>query len=154
MHEKLVAIGDDYWIENEEGNREFYVDGKAFRLRNTLILKDAQGRDLYKIQELLLKLRDTMDIKRADDGMQQLKKLSLISYGTLGKLKFQMDLGWKFGEIFWIMSIELMLKGNALQKSQKWFHIRDAYGVEIEPGQNNALILAIAAALDQMAHEE
>jgi uncharacterized protein YxjI len=38
--------------------------------------------------------------------------------------------------------------------SKKWFHIRDTYGVEIEPGQDNALILAIAAALDQMAHED
>ncbi|WP_226987757.1 LURP-one-related/scramblase family protein [Methanosarcina mazei] len=37
--------------------------------------------------------------------------------------------------------------------SKKWFRIRDSYGVEIEPGQDNALILAIAASLDQMAHD-
>jgi uncharacterized protein YxjI len=38
--------------------------------------------------------------------------------------------------------------------SKKWFHIRDIYGVRIESGQDDALILAIAAALDQMAHED
>lgn len=38
--------------------------------------------------------------------------------------------------------------------SKKWFRIRDTYGVEIEPGQDNALILAITTALDQMAHED
>ena len=43
MHEKLVSIGDDFWIENEEGKREFYVDGKALRLRETLVIKDVQG---------------------------------------------------------------------------------------------------------------
>ncbi len=37
--------------------------------------------------------------------------------------------------------------------SKRWFRIRDTYGVEIEPGQDSALILAIAAALDQMAHD-
>ncbi|WP_292388578.1 LURP-one-related family protein, partial [Methanosarcina sp. UBA5] len=79
MHEKLVAIGDDYWIENEEGKQEFYIDGKAFRLRNTLIFKDAQGRDLYKIQERLLKLRDTMDIKRADDELAATIKKAFIN---------------------------------------------------------------------------
>jgi uncharacterized protein YxjI len=35
---------------------------------------------------------------------------------------------------------------------KKWFHIRDTYGGEIEPEQDNALILAIAAALDQKWH--
>lgn len=37
--------------------------------------------------------------------------------------------------------------------SKKWFRIRDTYGVEITPGQDNAFILAITAALDQMAHD-
>ncbi|WP_269849900.1 LURP-one-related family protein [Methanosarcina horonobensis] len=39
------------------------------------------------------------------------------------------------------------------QVSKKWFRMRDTYGVEIEPGQDAALILAIAATLDQMEHD-
>lgn len=64
MHEKFISIGDDYWIEDEKGKKAFYADEKAFRLRNTLIFKDAQENDHYKIQERLLKLRDTIDIYR------------------------------------------------------------------------------------------
>ena len=30
---------------------------------------------------------------------------------------------------------------------------RDSYGVEVAPGQDPALILAVAAVLDAMAHE-
>jgi uncharacterized protein YxjI len=37
--------------------------------------------------------------------------------------------------------------------SKKWFRIRDTYGVEIESGHDDALILMITAALDQMAHD-
>ncbi len=37
--------------------------------------------------------------------------------------------------------------------SKKWFRIRDTYGVEIVPGQDDALILTITAAMDQMAHD-
>ncbi len=29
MREKLFAIGDDFWIENQDGDRVFKVDGKA-----------------------------------------------------------------------------------------------------------------------------
>lgn len=156
MHEKLVAIGDDYWIENEEGKREFYIDGKTFRLRNTLILKDAQGRDLYKIQERLLKIRDTMDIKRADNGLAATIKKALIN----------------ILRDTWTVEIpdgpEMEIKGDILDHeyridvegekiaeiSKKWFQIRDTYGVEIESGYDNALILAITATLDQMVHED
>ena len=34
--------------------------------------------------------------------------------------------------------------------SRKWFRVRDTYGVEIEPGQNDVVILAITAAIDSM----
>jgi len=29
MRQKLVSIGDDYWIEDEQGERVFKVNGKA-----------------------------------------------------------------------------------------------------------------------------
>jgi len=50
MQEKLVT-GDDYWIENEAEKKVFYVDGKALRVRNTLIIKNSQGKELYKLKE-------------------------------------------------------------------------------------------------------
>jgi uncharacterized protein YxjI len=37
--------------------------------------------------------------------------------------------------------------------SKKWFRLRDTYGVEIEPGQNDILILAITVAVDMIAHD-
>ena len=156
MHEKLVAIGDDYWIENEEGKREFYIDGKAFRLRNTLILKDAQGENLYKIQERLLKIRDTMDIKRADDGLAATIKKALINI-LRDTWKVEIPDGPEMeikGDIL-DHEYRIDIEGEKIAEiSKKWFQIRDTYGVEIEPGYDNALILAITAALDQMAHED
>ena len=38
--------------------------------------------------------------------------------------------------------------------SKKWFRLMDTYGVEIDPGQNDILTLAIAVAIDMMAHDE
>ena len=51
MHEKMFAIGDDYWIENEDGERAFKVDGKALRIRDTLVLEDTSGAELLTVQE-------------------------------------------------------------------------------------------------------
>jgi uncharacterized protein YxjI len=34
--------------------------------------------------------------------------------------------------------------------SKRWFRIRDTYGIEIAPGQDDALILAVTVCIDQM----
>jgi uncharacterized protein YxjI len=36
--------------------------------------------------------------------------------------------------------------------SKRWFRVRDTYGVEVAPDENDVLILAITAVLDNMAH--
>jgi len=36
--------------------------------------------------------------------------------------------------------------------SKRWFRVRDTYGVEIAPGENDILILTTAAVIDTMAH--
>jgi uncharacterized protein YxjI len=35
--------------------------------------------------------------------------------------------------------------------SKRWFRIRDTYGVEIAPGQDEIVVLAVAVAIDAMA---
>ena len=46
MRQKMVAIGDDFWIENDRGEKVYKVDGKALRVRQTLILEDRNGHEL------------------------------------------------------------------------------------------------------------
>ena len=55
MRQKLVSIGDDYWIEDDQGERVYKINGKALRVRETLILEDTHGGELYKIQSNMLR---------------------------------------------------------------------------------------------------
>src|SRR5262249_57172522 len=64
MQEKLFSIGDDYWIDDEEGNHAFRVNGKAMRIRQTFIIEDPEGNELAKIQERKLSVRDKLAIER------------------------------------------------------------------------------------------
>ena len=48
MVEKLASIGDDFFIQNDPGQRVFKVDGKALRLRDTLVFRDLQGNEVCK----------------------------------------------------------------------------------------------------------
>src|SRR5829696_6391341 len=74
MREKLLSIGDDFWIENERGERAYKVNGKAFRLRKTFVLEDASGGEVAKIQERKLSIRDKIAVERDGDTVATVHK--------------------------------------------------------------------------------
>ena len=154
MRQKLVSIGDDYWIEDDQGERVFKVDGKALRVRETLIFEDSHGSELLKIQQRVARVRDTMEIEDRDGHTVATVKKALIT-----PLRER-----------WVVDVaggpDLDVKGNIVdheytiedgrstvtEVSKKWFRIADTYGVEVSSGQDPVLMLAITAVLDTMAH--
>jgi len=153
MREKLVSIGDDFWIENNRGEKVYKVDGKALRVRKTMIFEDRGGRELAKIQERMLHVKDSMEVEDPTGHQIAMVKKALIT-----PLRDRWTVKIKGGP-------DLEVKGNILdheytigegrdkvaEVSKRWFRIRDTYGVEIEQGQDDVLILAITACIDQMA---
>lgn len=155
MRQKLVSIGDDYWIEDDQGERVYKVNGKAMRIRDTMVLEDPQGHELLKIQAKMLHIRDTMEIEDADGHTVAKVKKALIT-----PLRERFDVKVEDGE-------DLEVKGNIVdheykierggdkvaEVSKKWFRIADTYGVEVAPDQDPVLILAVAAVVDNMTHQ-
>ena len=78
MRQKLVSFGDDYRIENAHGQRVYFVDGKAFRVREHLAFKDLRGNELAAIQEKVMHIKDTYSIYRSGNVLATVKK-ALIS---------------------------------------------------------------------------
>jgi uncharacterized protein YxjI len=37
--------------------------------------------------------------------------------------------------------------------SKRRFRVRDTYGIEVAPGQDDALILSVTVCIDQMTHD-
>lgn len=149
MRERLLAVGDDYWIEDESGQRAFLVDGKALRARDTWILKDPDGRDVAEIKERKLSLRDKMRIEL--DGRTATVTKRIV--GIRDHFKVEVD-----------GSDDLNVHGNVVdheyeiecdgdkvaEVSKKWFRVRETYGVEIADGIDPVLILAVTVAVDGM----
>ena len=44
IREKMFAIGEDFWVETNDGDRAFKVNGKVLRIRDTLVLESPTGR--------------------------------------------------------------------------------------------------------------
>jgi uncharacterized protein YxjI len=154
VRQRMVAIGDDFWIEDGDDRRAFKVDGKALRIRKTLMIEDAQGQPVCRVQERMLRVKDTMEIE-APDG----QRIALVRKAIITPVRDRWTV--KVGD-----GPDLEVQGNILhheytisdgdrkiaEVSKKWFRLRDMYGVEVAPGQNEGLILAVAIVIDMMAH--
>ena len=152
MRQRLLSIGDDYWIEHEDGSHAFRVDGKALRIRHTFVLEDATGREVAKLQERKLGVRDKMEIER--DG----HRLATVMKALVGiRDRFSIDVE---------DGADLVTKGNLVDHeyeiardgdpvamvSKQWFAVGDTYGVAIAPGEDDALLLAITVCIDALSH--
>jgi uncharacterized protein YxjI len=152
MREKLFAIGDDFWVENDAGERAFKVDGKAMRIRKTLVLEDTAGTELFKVQEKKLHIRDTMAIERDGQTVATVKKALITPLRE--RFSIEVENGEDMEAKGNIVDHEYKIErgGNKVAEvSKRWFRVRDTYGVDIAPGQEEALILAVTVCIDQMA---
>ena len=152
MREKLFAIGDDFWIENEQGDRAYKVNGKALRLRKTFVLEDTSGGELAKIQERKLSIRDKIAIEHGDETATVHKALIGIRDRFAIDLEHGEDMKAKGN--FVDHEYEIEREGDKVAEvSKKWFRVRETYGVEIAEGEDIPLILAITVCVDAMARE-
>jgi uncharacterized protein YxjI len=149
MREDLMSFGDDFWIEDEHGDKAFHVNGKALRMRDTWVLEDAQGKELASMKKHSLG-RDkivieiggrTATVKKALVGIRDRFHVEvelghdLKVHGQIGDHEYDIDRdGDKIAEV-----------------SKKWFRVRDTYGVEIEDDTDTVLVLAVTVAVDAMA---
>jgi len=152
MREKLLSFGDDYWIEDSDGERVYRVDGKALRLRSTVDLEDAHGTVACRIQTRVLHLRDTMAVEHPDG-----RPIATVHKALVSPLRERWKVDVDAGE-------DLSIQGNIVdheyvveregrkvaEVSKRWFRVRDTYGIQVAPDLDTTLALAVAVALDAM----
>ena len=119
-----------------------------------MIFEDRSGRELCKIQERMLRIKESMEIEDAT-GQQ----IAMVKKALITPLRERWTINLRGGP-------DLEIQGNILDHEyriergprpggrglEKWFRLRDSYGVEIDPGQGGILILAATVAVDMMAH--
>ena len=151
MREQLISIGDDYWIEDDRNRRAYKVNGKAVRFRDTWVLEDLTGRDVAKIRERKLSVRDAIKIEF--DGGDATVKKALV--GVRERFHVDVDGGddLKAHGNFVDHEYEIERDGKTVATvSKRWFRVRDTYGVEVADAEDVPLVLAVTVAIDALSH--
>ena len=152
MKERLISIGDDYWIEGPDGEKAFKVNGKALRVRDTWTLEDRAGREVAKIREKKLSIRDSVTIEF--DGRSATVKKAMVSIRDRYNVEVDGGPDLKVHGNIVDHEYEIERDGDKVAEiSKKWFRVRDTYGVEVFDEAEPVLILAITVAVDALAHD-
>lgn len=156
LRRQLFAIGEDFWVQNAQGQNVFKLDGKVLTLTQTFALEDVNGNELARMQKELLTLHKTMDIERGGQVLATVKKALfnvLSQHFTIdiagdGELQAQGD----------ILNHEFQITNAGNQAvatiSKQWFAADFMYGIAIAPGQDDVLMLCIAVAVDEMSEAD
>jgi uncharacterized protein YxjI len=156
LHQALLSLSGDAWIEDSDGNRVFEVDGKAFALGRTLDLLDRDGAVLYTLHQPVMSFRPKFEISRNGGVVATIEKALLAFFGD----RYSIELADG--------SMALEAKGDFLdhefsvsrdgveviQASRSWFSMHDTYGVQVADEFDSPLALTIVIAIEQMEHEE
>ena len=127
LREKLLTLGDDFWIENDRGERIFLVDDKVLRVRDTMAIERGGDKVATVKKAIIAPLRDRFTIELAEGR-------SLEAQGNILDHEYQITRdGIPVANI-----------------SKRWFRVRESYGVAVAPGQDDALVLAITVCIDHL----
>ena len=155
MRERILSFGDDFTIKNAEGEDVFYVDGKVLAIGDKLSFKDMEGRELVLIDQKVLSLGRQYEIIRNGATVAVVKKHLFTPFGA----RFTVDVPGPD---------DLEARGNFLDHeytferggrevarvSKRWFSFADTYGIDVDEGQDDVLILAAAVVIDLVSHPD
>ncbi len=155
LNQELMSLSGDLWIDDAAGNHAFEVDGKLLALRRTLVLQDPAGNQLYEVNKSLAHVHQTFEIKRGDQVVATIQKALVNLLGdhftvTLANGDALKVTGDWIGREFHVTSGG----SDVIFASRRLLSIRDCYGVQISPGFETPLALAIVIALEQIELED
>ena len=154
MKQRWLAWGDDFNIQDAQGNDVFFVDGHALSLGDKLSFQDMSGNELAFISQRLLAWGPTYDIYVGG----QLCAIVSKKVFTFFNCKFEVDVPGPndleaVGD-FLDHEYEFKRHGTVVASvSKRWFSWTDTYGIDVSDAENDVLILASAVVVDQVCHD-
>lgn len=149
IRERFFGLGGDSVITDEAGQPVLHVDGKALSLRDLLVLKDPTGREVARVNRKLIALTATYEISVSGQEVAEVRKHFFTPFRDRftidipGPDDFEME-GDLFDHEFTISRGDQ----TVATVSKAWLTMRDTYGVDIAPGEDDLLILTSVLALD------
>ena len=148
-----MAFGQDFNINNAAGQPCFKIDGKVRLVKESLKFRDMQGNLLYKLDEKVLRIRESFDILKPDGstGSQSAQCHHRPAAREVHDRNPRRENMMTRGKVMWAQ-YDILRGGQQVGKISKQFSWigRDQYVVDVLQVEDDCLILAITVVIDMM----
>lgn len=153
MRQRMFALGQDFFINNAAGQPVFKIDGKVRLVKESLKFRDMQGNLLYQLDERVIRIRESFDILKPD-GSVAAKVHNAIFDPLRERFTIEIPGGQNLmtmGKVIWAQ-YDILRDHQPVAKISKQFSWigRDQYVVDVLPGEDDCLMLAITVVIDMM----
>ncbi|MGB1931036.1 MAG: LURP-one-related/scramblase family protein [Mariniblastus sp.] len=154
IKEKFWSWGDKFTITDEQGNKQFVVDGQAFSWGDKLSFQDLEGNELAFINQRLMSLMPRYQILTNGTVFAE-----VIKEFSWFQQKFKLDVpgpnDYEIDGSFWQHEFNFTRSGRKVASvSKKLWAWTDSYGVNIVDGEDDVSILCACIVIDQVLHDE
>ncbi len=155
MRQKILALGHDFTVRDENGSDVFFVDGKALSLGHKLSFQDMAGNELAFISQKLMALGPTYEVHVDGELVAVVKK----EIFTLFNCRFLVDVPGPDdldAEGDFLDHEYTFRRGDEVvgSASKRYFAWTDTYGIEVQNPDDTVLLLATAIVIDLACHHE
>ena len=155
IRERLFSVGDDFDVLDEQGNKLYKVDGKAFSLRDKVVIEDPHGEELATVHRHLIALRPTYEVRIGGETAAEVRKKLFTPFRDKFTIDVPGDDDLEMKGDLLNHEYEIELDGHQVAEvSKRWLTIRDTYAVRVDEGTDELLIVCAVIALDLAMERE
>ena len=154
MKQKVVTLRDSFVIYDEHGKQVFQAKGKLISAGERLSLRGMDGKKLLSIRQKIVSLVPRYRIRRGGKLLAEVKKRAFTPVKDRFKAKTK-DGSSNLEIVGNLLDHEYRVrrKGKTVARiSEKWIAASDSYGVDVDKGEDDVLILACAVIVDMISH--
>jgi uncharacterized protein YxjI len=148
LHEKLFSLREDFIIQDDQGNDCYLVTSRLFSIGEKLSMCDMSGQEIIRIEQQVLSLRPTYGVWRGGyEAAVVTKRMSFLSEHFVVEVAGSVPLEVQ-GDL-WNHEYSFTRSGQSVASvSKQWFSLSERYGVDVQPGEDDVLLLASAIVID------
>ena len=156
MKQRVLALTDAFTIRDRHGKKVYRVKGRLAGVGDKLVIRDMDGKKVATIRQKVVSSVPRYRIRRGG------KLVAVINRKAFSPLRDRFKVRIKdggpnvriVGNIF-DHEYRFLRQGQEIARvSKKWVSVSDRYGVRVAKGEDDVLILACAAVIDLICHDE
>lgn len=155
MQQKLLSVGNDGDIYDEQGTVLYRADGRFWTVQDRVDILDTHGTTVGTVHSKLLSLQKTFVV---EIGGQEAAEIVQKFFS----LRKSFDIHLASGDR-WALHGDWLEHAFAITAasgetiatiSREWITIPDAFGIDIADGQDDLLVLMVLVALEAAEHDD